>query len=175
MEKYPKINNQEYFESPGFNVLVFSDTYFEGHQGGIQIIQNGNRIAANGDIRLEGTPGQWQAFSQVDDRKADKNNQSISVHLSYPNIKAKTRKFNPIQYPDMEFSYRVKVKAEQNSVRIFVDIDKPIPKNWEGRIGFHLEFYPGDLFGKKRGIIILKYLLIHTTSREYFARKGTYL
>ena len=143
------LNDQDYFETPGFNVFVFSDTYIEGHQGGIQIIQHGNRIAANGDIRLEGAPGQWQAFSQVDNRRVDKNNQAISVHLSYPNVKAKTRKFNPIQYPDMEFSYQVKVKAEQNSIRIVVDIDNPIPKKWEGKIGFHLELYPGDLFGKK--------------------------
>ncbi len=147
-QTYLSINDQEYFEAPGFNVFVFSDTYIEGHQGGIQFIQLGNRIAANGDVRLEGTPGQWQSFAQLDDRKVDKNNQAISVRLSYPNIKAKTRNFNPIQYPDLEFSYQVKVKAEENSIRIVVDLDNPIPKKWEGKIGFHLELYPGDLFGK---------------------------
>lgn len=148
-QTYPGLNDQEYFEAPGFNVFVFSDEYLEGHQGGIQIIQHGNRIAANGDVRLEGAPGQWQAFSQMNEREVDKKNQLIFVHLSYPNIKAKTRKFNPIEYPDMEFSYQVRVRAEENSIRIVVSMDKPIPKKWEGKIGFHLELYPGDLFGKK--------------------------
>ncbi len=142
------LNEQDYFETPGFHVFVFSDLYMEGHQGGIQIIQHGNRIAANGDVRLEDTPGQWQAFAQLDTMLVDKNTQTISVSLSYPNHKAQTRKFNPIQYPDLDFSYQIKVQAEGNSIRIVVDLNKPLPKKWEGKIGFHLEFFPGDLFGK---------------------------
>jgi hypothetical protein len=52
------INYDEYFEMPGLNVMVFYDIYPEGHQGAIGIIQNGTRVATNGDIRLEPTPGQ---------------------------------------------------------------------------------------------------------------------
>jgi hypothetical protein len=120
----------------------------EGHQGGIQIIHHDNRIAANGDIRLESTPGQWQAYAQLDDKSVNEETRTITVSLSYPNKEAETRKFNPIEYPDLEFSYHIIVKAEGRSVRIVVDLDKPIPKKWEGKIGFHLEFFPGDLFGK---------------------------
>ncbi len=54
------INQDEYFEMPGLNVMVFYDIYPEGHQGAIGIIQNGTRVATNGDLRLEPTPGQWQ-------------------------------------------------------------------------------------------------------------------
>ena len=39
--------------------MAFSDFYPEGHQGGVCVIMNGHRIATNGDIRLEATPGQW--------------------------------------------------------------------------------------------------------------------
>jgi hypothetical protein len=53
------INEQGYFEKPGLNVTVFSDTYPEGHQTGVSIIQHGLRVAANGDLRLEPSPGQW--------------------------------------------------------------------------------------------------------------------
>ncbi|NQU88142.1 MAG: hypothetical protein HQ541_20540, partial [Mariniphaga sp.] len=38
-----KINDDEYLEMPGLNVMVFYDVYPEGHQGAIGIIQNGTR------------------------------------------------------------------------------------------------------------------------------------
>ena len=37
---------------PGLDVIVFDDYYPSGHQSGITIVQNGVRVAANGDIRL---------------------------------------------------------------------------------------------------------------------------
>ena len=49
-----------YFNSHGVDVMAFSDFYPEGHQGGVCVIMNGRRVATNGDIRLEATPGQWQ-------------------------------------------------------------------------------------------------------------------
>jgi len=142
------LNKLGYFETPGLNVFVFSDEYAEGHQGGIQIIQHGVRIATNGDIWLEPTPGQWSPFSQVEDKKADWNNQSIITSLCYPNKKAAERSFNPITYPDLLLNYSVEVKAEGKAFRILVNLDKPLPDEWVGKVGFNLELYPGDLFGK---------------------------
>ena len=45
------LNKKEYFEAPGINVMAFQDIYPDGHQGGVSIIQNGVRLATNGDIR----------------------------------------------------------------------------------------------------------------------------
>ena len=39
------VNEQEYFEAPGVTVQVFHDIYPEGHQGGLSIIQHGERVA----------------------------------------------------------------------------------------------------------------------------------
>jgi hypothetical protein len=50
--------------------MAFDDIYPEGHQGGISIIMHGNRVATNGDIRLEPTPGQWQPVPIQRDRTA---------------------------------------------------------------------------------------------------------
>ena len=55
-----KINEQEYLEMTGLNVMLAHDFYPESHQGGVGIIQNGLRVATNGDLRLEPAPGQWQ-------------------------------------------------------------------------------------------------------------------
>jgi len=48
-----RLNSLEYLEYQGVNVMLAHDFYPEGHQGGVGIIQNGQRVATNGDIRLE--------------------------------------------------------------------------------------------------------------------------
>jgi len=143
------LNRAGYFGTTGLDVFVFTDNYPEGHQGGIQIIQHGVRIAANGDLWLEPAPGQWSPFSQVNEKQIDTADQSIIVSLSYPNQQAAERKFNPITYPDLEFSYTIEVRAESNAFRIVVNLDEPLPKEWIGRVGFNLELFPGSLFEKK--------------------------
>ena len=54
-----KLTSSGYFKNQGVDVMAFDDIYPEGHQGGVCIIMNGHRVATNGDIRLEATPGQW--------------------------------------------------------------------------------------------------------------------
>ena len=46
-----KINPSGYFENHGANVMVFSDVYPEGHQGGVTLVLNGDRRAAGGAFR----------------------------------------------------------------------------------------------------------------------------
>ena len=57
-----RINPSGYFENGGANVMVFSDVYPEGHQGGLTLVLNGDRRAANGDVRFEISQGQWQGL-----------------------------------------------------------------------------------------------------------------
>ena len=42
-----RLNEQEYFENSGVNVMAFQDIYPEGHQGGVAVIMHGMRIATN--------------------------------------------------------------------------------------------------------------------------------
>ena len=60
-----KINKAGYFEKQGLNVIVLNDIYPEGHQGGVTIIQHGKRVAANGNLSLQPTPGQWQPYPKL--------------------------------------------------------------------------------------------------------------
>src|SRR6476659_1552264 len=78
------LNSDEYLENQGVNVMLAHDFYPEGHQGGVGVIQNGNRVATNGDIRLEPTPGQWAPIPKVSKRVIDSNTQEISVRMEYP-------------------------------------------------------------------------------------------
>ena len=55
-----KLNDSGYYTADGVDVMAFSDFYPEGHQGGVSVLMNGQRVATNGDLRMEATPGQWQ-------------------------------------------------------------------------------------------------------------------
>ena len=142
------MNELEYLEMPGLNVMLAHDFYPESHQGGVGIIQNGLRVATNGDLRLEPTPGQWQPVPRVGKRVVDRARQEISVRMEYPDLGKNRRGFNPIIYPDLNLSYVVKIKPAGESFRIIIDLDRPLPEEWIGRVGFNLELFPGFLFGK---------------------------
>ena len=142
------INDQEYLEMTGLNVMLAHDYYPEGHQGGVGIIQNGQRIATNGDVRLEPTPGQWQPTPVVGKRQVDRAAQQISVRMSFPDEAQDRRGLNPIGYPDLKMGYVLRVKPAGRAFRIIVDFDQPVPAAWVGKVGFNLELYPGILFGK---------------------------
>ncbi len=143
-----RLNAKEYFEAPGVNVMAFQDIYPDGHQGGVSVIENGDRIATNGDLRLDPTPGQWNAMPAQKSRVVDRATGTISTRLAYPDPTKNRTGFNPIEYPDLNFSYVVHVRAEGNAVHVSVDLDQPIPEQFVDRVGFNLELYPNDYFGK---------------------------
>jgi endoglucanase len=158
------INDQDYFEMPGLNVLVYHNIFPEGHQNGVEIIQHGERVATNGELRLSPAPGQWQPVPRVgggyrhvgvspqtvalDGRKVDRKAGEISVPCRYPDPARERKGFNPLVYPDLQIDYTVRVRAENSSFTITVDLAKPLPKEWVGRVGYSLELFPGDLYGK---------------------------
>ena len=102
-----QLNENGYFNAGGTDVMAFSDFYPEGHQGGVCVIMNGKRIATNGDIRMEATPGQWQPVPKQLDRKAEGN--SITTTLCYPDSSRHLTGFNPMVYPDYYVNYTVTV------------------------------------------------------------------
>jgi len=142
------LNKLEYFERGGVNVMAFQDIYPEGHQGGVAVIMHGKRVATNGDIRLDETPGQWQPIPKQIERKVDAKGNSVTVKLAYPDPAINRRGFNPIEYPDLNLSYSVNVRSQGQSVIVTVDLDNPVPKEFLGKVGFNMELFPGVLFGK---------------------------
>ena len=143
-----RLNAQEYFERPGISVMYGQDYYPEGHQGGLSVLMHDERIASNGDVRLEPSPGQWSPIPKPGKREVNAATQEIRVPLAYPDAERDRKGFNPIEYPDLEINYVVRARPEGESIRVSVDFDAPIPKEWVGRVGFNLELFPGLLFGK---------------------------
>ncbi len=127
------LNDMEYFEKPGISVLVFHDEYPEGKQGGVEIIQHGERVAAVGDVRLDSTPGQWGGLPSVGRRVADPKARTVE---------------QPLRFAAAKLDYRVRVEACGESICVTVDLARPLPSELEGRAGFNLELFPPAYFGR---------------------------
>ena len=137
-----------YFEYHGVNVMAFDDFYPEGHQSGVSILMHACRVATNGDIRFEQTPGQWQPVPKQVSRTLDEGGNAIITRLRYPDIGRHMVGFNPMLYPDVELEYTVTTRGEGGSVRVTVDLDQPIPPEYAGKLCFNMELFPADLFGQ---------------------------
>ena len=135
-----------YFRNEGIDVMAFYDFYPEGHQGGVCVIMNGNRVATNGDLRFEATPGQWQPVPRQISREVGKD--AIVARLAYPDSSRHLTGFNPMVYPDVVINYTVTTQAVGHHIEVTLDLDRPIPEAFIGKVGFNLEFFPGSLFGK---------------------------
>lgn len=135
-----------YFNQEGVDVMAFYDFYPEGHQGGVCVIMNGNRVATNGDLRFEATPGQWQPVPRQISREVGKD--FIRATLAYPDSSRHLTGFNPMVYPDAIVEYTVTTRAVGDHIEVTLDLNRPIPDAFIGKAGFNLEFFPGTLFGK---------------------------
>lgn len=141
-----KLSSSGYFTNEGVDVMAFDDIYPEGHQGGVSIIMNGRRIATSGDLRLEATPGQWQPLPKQ--LKRELGNNTITAYMQYPDSARHLTGFNPMIYPNLNFTYTVRLESVDKGFEVTVDLDKPIPDAFAGKVGFNMEFFPGYAFGQ---------------------------
>lgn len=132
-----KLNDLEYFETQGVNVLVYNNLFTGGFNdeknAGIELIHHGVRTVQGGAIRLSNTPEQWDLVPEVYDRKVDRVAKTIEASL---------------RYKDFGFNSRVVVTAKGKAVEIAVYLDNPVPKALEGKAGFNLEFLPSQYWSK---------------------------
>ena len=132
-----KMNDLDYFEARGTNVLVYNNLYNGGFYdekfAGLEIIQRGERICTGGGVRLMNTPEQWDIFGEITAREVDKANSSVEVEMTYR---------------DYDFAPRLRVTPKDKGVLIQIILSKPVPQALVGKAGFNLEFFPASYFGK---------------------------
>ena len=131
-----QLNDREYFERQGVNVLVFSNSFNGGFNdeknSGIEIIHHGVRTIQGGAVRLNKTPEQWDLVPKMTSRKVDPAKGTIEVAM---------------RYDDYDFDSRVVVTAKGKAVEIAVWLDKPVPEALTDA-GFNLEFLPSQYWLK---------------------------
>ena len=81
------LNDSEYFEKQGVNVLVYSNLFNGGFNdeknSGIEIIHHGVRTVQGGAVRLSSTPEQWDLVPATPSRTVSKEDGSIEVAMRY--------------------------------------------------------------------------------------------
>src|SRR3982751_3228269 len=104
-----KLNDLEYFETQGVNVLVYNNLFTGGFNdeknAGIELIHHGVRTAQGGAVRLSNTPEQWDLVPEISNRKVDRASKSIEATL---------------RYKDYDFDSRVVVTANGKGVEISI-------------------------------------------------------
>ena len=132
-----QLNDREYFERQGVNVLVFSNSFNGGFNdeknSGIEIIHHGVRTVQGGAVRLNNTPEQWDLVPTMTNRTVNREAGSIEVAM---------------RYNDYDFDSRVVVTAKGKAVEIAIWLDKPVPDALAGEAGFNLEFLPSQYWLK---------------------------
>lgn len=153
------LNDLEYFERQGVNVLVYSNDFNGGFNdeknSGIEIIHHGVRTVQGGAVRLNKTPEQWDLVPKTVSRKVDKENGTIEVSL---------------RYEDYDFDSKIVATAKGNAVEISVFLDKPVPEDLKDA-GFNLEFLPSQYWSKTfladgRPNLFPKYAASTTVARD---------
>ena len=132
-----KLNDLDYFEAPGTNVLVYNNIYNGGFcdekLAGLEIIQRGERISTGGGIRLMNTPEQWDLYGTMTNRVVNREQNYIEVEL---------------YYEDFDFTSKIRVSPKDKGCLVQVFLDKPVPEFLVGKAGMNLEFFPASYFGK---------------------------
>ena len=125
------LNEEEYFEKPGVNILAFSNWYdglfSDSKISGIEVIHHGVRTVTNGDVRLHATPEQWDAIPTFVKREVDRENNRIDTYE---------------KYPDYDFEYMIRAERDEDEVILSIHLDEPIPEELKGKAGFNLDFIP---------------------------------
>ena len=142
------LNDLEYFECQGVNVLVFSNSFNGGFNdeknSGIEIIHHGVRTIQGGAVRLNKTPEQWDLVPRMTNRKVDRENGSIEVSMRYD----ATALGGAAAGFKEDFDSRVVVTGKGKAVEIAVWLDKSVPEKLAGEAGFNLEFLPSQYWLK---------------------------
>jgi endoglucanase len=127
-----RLNDQEYFEAPGFSFLVFHNNYLEGYQGGLQLIQNGERLLDSGELFLVERGGNRVDLPAMR-REVDRATSTATVigELGHSGK-----------------GYRLVCSSDGARIRITARFDEPVDWTRYESAGFHLALYPAAYYSK---------------------------
>ena len=126
------LNEKEYFEGPGFFFLAFHNNYMPGYQGGLQMVQNGERILDSGDlyVRLRHS---GEVPRLVFRRTVDRTAGAATVHG---------------RLDGLETAYRIVTHSDGRGMIVRLELDGALDWSAVAEAGFRIHLYPGAYFSR---------------------------
>ncbi len=126
-----RLNQLEYFEGPGFSFHPFHNDYKIGFQGGLQMIQNGERLLDSGDLYLEPKPGQPPVVLRALRRVVEGGAATVYGEVA-----------------DWNTGYRLICRTDGSRMLITLALDKPLDWSRLQQAGFRISLYLGAYLSK---------------------------
>ncbi len=131
-----RIDHDGQLYSRCFSVMAFHNQYYQGRRGAVELVIHGDRVASNGDIRLEPVPIPDAFDIPIPDlvsTRVDSLRNEILVDMDYARL---------------GFKYHIQLKGEGENLRITVNTEGEIADSLIGKLAFMMEFFPGVYKGK---------------------------
>lgn len=127
------LNEKEYFEGPGIKFLLFHNNYMGGFQGGLQLVQNGERVLDTGTILLRMKQGSGAARPAVARREVDRSTGAATVIG---------------EIPEFGSGYRLTTRTDGRRLFVRLRLDKPLDWSKVEEAGFQISLFPTTYHSK---------------------------
>ncbi len=163
-----RLNSKEYFSAPGFSFLMFHNNYQVGFQGGLQMIQNGDRILDSGDFYVFSHEGERPGRQVALRRLVDSERSTATVEG---------------EVEDWKLKYNLICGTDGEKISVTLRVLAPPPWERIRESGFRIWIYPADYYCKsyqgdhESGIFPQQYdgrrILMEGTSKLLIAAEDT--
>ncbi len=133
-----RLDEKGVFKKQGVDMMIYNNSFnsggfFDEKLNGIQMIQHNVRTVTGGAVRLSPTPEQWDLTPTVRSRDIRVAENAVTLTL---------------YYSEYDFTSKLRVEGKGDGCVITVFLDKPVPKDLEGKAGMNIEFLPAVYFKK---------------------------
>ncbi len=128
-----ELNEKEYFEGPGISFLLFHNNYMGGYQGGLQLVQNGERILDTGDLLIETKSGVPNPGHGVVRREVDRTSGTATIIG---------------EIPGWNTGYRIVTRTDGKRLMVKLTLDKPLDWSKVERAGLRISLFPTTYYSK---------------------------
>jgi len=122
------LSDKEYFAAPGFSFLLFHNNYMVGYQGGLQLIQQDERLLDSGDLYVIPAPGVSEPRRAVLRREVDRASQTAVIHA---------------RIEDWDVPYQLICRTDGKRILVRLRLGKPLDPSRAREAGFRIFAYPG--------------------------------
>jgi endoglucanase len=130
-----RLNEKEYFSAPGFSFLIFHNNYQVGFQGGLQMIQNGERILDSGGFYIVPKSKRQNVQHRVLRRVVDGARSTATVA-------------GEAAAGEWTVGYQLACQSTGQAISVKLKLDSPLDWVRTQEAGLRIYIYPGAYFSK---------------------------